>query len=236
MATLCRPHTLNPRWFLLKQTMSFRIVVLASGNGSNLQAILDACTQDIQVVGVLSNKANAYCLTRAQQHNIPTAIIEHSLYPEREHFDAAMREVINAWQPDLVVLAGFMRILTPAFVAHYANRLINIHPSLLPKYKGLHTHQRALDAGDTQHGCSVHFVTAELDGGPVVLQAKVPIFAGDDVAVIAERVHEQEHRIYPLVVRWFCQGRLQQQADKALLDGQILSDHGYADDDDHDNS
>jgi len=124
-----------------------------------------------------------------------------------------------------------MRILTPEFVAHYSGRLLNIHPSLLPKYQGLNTHQRAIDAGDSVHGCSVHFVTAELDGGPVVLQAKVPVFPEDDAAGVAARVHEQEHRIYPLVVRWFCQDRLQQQADKALLDGQILSPHGYADDD-----
>lgn len=222
MVTLCRPHTLNPRWFLPKQTMSFRIVVLASGNGSNLQAILDACTQDIQVVGVLSNKANAYCLTRAQQHNIPTAVIEHSLYPEREHFDAAMREVINAWQPDLVVLAGFMRILTPAFVAHYANRLINIHPSLLPKYKGLHTHQRALDAGDNEHGCSVHLVNAELDGGPVLAQMVVPVLAQDDLESLAQRVHRAEHLIYPEVISWFAHQRLQLKDGQITLDGEPL--------------
>lgn len=222
MATLCRPHTLNPRWFLPKPTMSFRIVVLASGNGSNLQAILDACIQDIQVVGVLSNKASAYCLTRAQQHNIPTAVIEHSLYPEREHFDDAMREVINAWQPDLVVLAGFMRILTPAFVAHYANRLINIHPSLLPKYKGLHTHQRALDAGDSEHGCSVHLVNAELDGGPVLAQMVVPVLSGDSAELLAQRVHHAEHLIYPEVISWFAHQRLQLINGQITLDGEPL--------------
>ncbi len=202
--------------------MSFRIVVLASGNGSNLQAILDACTQDIKVVGVLSNKANAYCLTRAQQHNIPTAVIEHSLYPEREHFDAAMREVINAWRPDLVVLAGFMRILTPAFVAHYANRLINIHPSLLPKYKGLHTHQRALDASDNEHGCSVHLVNAELDGGPVLAQMVVPVLAQDDAESLAQRVHRAEHLIYPEVISWFAHQRLQLKHGQIILDGEPL--------------
>ncbi|MFN6969312.1 MAG: phosphoribosylglycinamide formyltransferase [Rheinheimera sp.] len=215
------------------------IVVLISGSGSNLQAIIDACAAGFiagRISAVISNKAGVYGLQRAADADIPAVVLDHKSYVDRQSYDVALQQTIDSYQPDLVVLAGFMRILTPDFVGHYLGRLLNIHPSLLPKYQGLHTHQRALDAGDTQHGCSVHFVTAELDGGPVILQAKVPIFAGDDAAQIAERVHEQEHRIYPLVVRWFCQGRLQQQADKALLDGQILSDHGYADDDDHDNS
>jgi len=215
------------------------IVVLISGSGSNLQAIIDACAAGFiagRISAVISNKAGVYGLQRAADADIPAVVLDHKSYVDRQSYDVALQQTIDSYQPDLVVLAGFMRILTPDFAGHYLGRLLNIHPSLLPKYQGLHTHQRALDAGDTQHGCSVHFVTAELDGGPVILQAKVPIFAGDDAAQIAERVHEQEHRIYPLVVRWFCQGRLQQQADKALLDGQILSDHGYADDDDHDNS
>lgn len=215
------------------------IVVLISGSGSNLQAIIDACAAGFiagRISAVISNKAGVYGLQRAAEADIPAVVLDHKSYADRQSYDAALQQTIDSYQADLVVLAGFMRILTPEFVGHYQGRLLNIHPSLLPKYQGLHTHQRALEAGDTQHGCSVHFVTAELDGGPVVLQAKVPIFTGDDVTTIAERVHEQEHRIYPLVVRWFCQGRLQQQADKALLDGQILSDHGYADDDDQDNS
>ncbi|RVU40553.1 phosphoribosylglycinamide formyltransferase [Rheinheimera riviphila] len=215
------------------------IVVLISGSGSNLQAIIDACAAGFiagRISAVISNKTGVFGLQRAAEADIPAVVLDHKAYPDRQSYDAALLQSIDSFQPDLVVLAGFMRILTPEFVGHYQGRLLNIHPSLLPKYQGLHTHQRALDAGDTQHGCSVHFVTAELDGGPVVLQAKVPIFAGDDATEIAGRVHDQEHRIYPLVVRWFCQGRLQQQADKALLDGQILSDHGYADDDDHDNS
>lgn len=215
------------------------IVVLISGSGSNLQAIIDACAAGFiagRISAVISNKAGVFGLQRAAEADIPTVVLDHKTFPDRQSYDAALQQAIDSYQPDLVVLAGFMRILTAEFVGHYQGRLLNIHPSLLPKYQGLHTHQRALDAGDSQHGCSVHFVTAELDGGPVVLQAKVPIYAGDDAAVIAERVHEQEHRIYPLVVRWFCQGRLQQRADKALLDGQILSDHGYADDDDQDNS
>lgn len=209
------------------------IVVLISGSGSNLQAILDACAAGFiagRVSAVISNKASAYGLTRAADAGVATEVLDHKTFADRSAYDAAMCQQIDSYQPDLVVLAGFMRILTPAFVAHYHGRLLNIHPSLLPKYQGLNTHQRAIDAGDTEHGCSVHFVTAELDGGPVVLQARVPIFAGDTADEVSARVHEQEHQIYPLVVRWFCQDRLQQQGDKALLDGQILSEYGYADD------
>lgn len=210
------------------------IVVLISGSGSNLQAILDACKAGFiagRVSAVISNKADVFGLTRATEAGVPALVLDHKQFADRQSYDAALCEAIDLHQPDLVVLAGFMRILTPEFVAHYSGRLLNIHPSLLPKYQGLNTHQRAIDAGDSVHGCSVHFVTAELDGGPVALQAKVPVFPEDDALAVAARVHEQEHRIYPLVVRWFCQDRLQQQADKALLDGQILSPHGYADDD-----
>ncbi len=209
------------------------IVVLISGSGSNLQAILDACKAGFiagRVSAVISNKADVFGLTRATEAGVPALVLDHKQFADRQSYDAALCEAIDLHQPDLVVLAGFMRILTPEFVAHYSGRLLNIHPSLLPKYQGLNTHQRAIDAGDSVHGCSVHFVTAELDGGPVALQAKVPVFPEDDASAVAARVHEQEHRIYPLVVRWFCQDRLQQQADKALLDGQILSPHGYADD------
>jgi phosphoribosylglycinamide formyltransferase-1 len=211
------------------------IVVLISGSGSNLQAILDACSAgfiDGKVTAVLSNKAKAYGLERAKKAGAKAIVLDHKAYADRAAYDRDLIATIDQHQPDLVVLAGFMRILTPEFVQHYQGRLLNIHPSLLPKYQGLNTHQRAIDAGDTEHGCSVHFVTAELDGGPVILQAKVPVFPGDDADTVAERVHEQEHRIYPLVVRWFCQNRLQQQSDKALLDGLLLSDHGYANDQD----
>ena len=210
------------------------IVVLISGSGSNLQAILDACKAGFiagRVSAVISNKADVFGLTRATEAGVPALVLDHKQFADRQSYDVALCEAIDLHQPDLVVLAGFMRILTPEFVAHYSGRLLNIHPSLLPKYQGLNTHQRAIDAGDSVHGCSVHFVTAELDGGPVALQAKVPVFPEDDASAVSARVHEQEHRIYPLVVRWFCQDRLQQQADKALLDGQILSPHGYADDD-----
>lgn len=211
------------------------IVVLISGSGSNLQAILDACKTGFiagRVSAVISNKAGVYGLERATAAGVKTLVLDHKAYTDRASYDQALMTAIDAEQADLVVLAGFMRILTPDFVSHYQGRLLNIHPSLLPKYQGLNTHQRAIDAGDSEHGCSVHFVTAELDGGPVVLQAKVPVFSDDDAAAVAARVHEQEHRIYPLVVRWFCQDRLQHLSDKALLDGQILSAHGYADDDD----
>lgn len=211
------------------------IVVLISGSGSNLQAILDACSAGFisgKVTAVLSNKAKAYGLERAKKAGAKAIVLDHKAYADRAAYDRDLIATIDQHQPDLVVLAGFMRILTPEFVQHYQGRLLNIHPSLLPKYQGLNTHQRAIDAGDTEHGCSVHFVTAELDGGPVILQAKVPVFPGDDAGTVAERVHEQEHRIYPLVVRWFCQNRLQQQSDKALLDGLLLSDHGYANDQD----
>ena len=209
------------------------IVVLISGSGSNLQAIIDACSSCFipgKISAVIANKANAYGLVRASDAGITTQVLSHKTYASRDHYDEALIDAIDQHQPDLVVLAGFMRILTPAFVQHYAGRLLNIHPSLLPKYQGLNTHQRAIDAGDTEHGCSVHFVTEQLDGGPVVLQAKVPLFSDDDVTTLSERVHEQEHRIYPLVVRWFCQNRLQQQADQAWLDGNILAANGYAND------
>ncbi|WP_371185985.1 phosphoribosylglycinamide formyltransferase [Thalassotalea maritima] len=210
-----------------------RIVVLISGSGSNLQALIDACnSRQIagDIVGVLSNKADVFGLERAQQAGIENCVLKHTQFESREQYDAALVEQIDAWQPDLVVLAGFMRILTADFVQHYKGRLLNIHPSLLPKYQGLNTHQRALDAGDKEHGVSVHFVTEELDGGPVILQAKVPIFAGDQAADLQARVHEQEHRIYPLVVNWFCTDRLTMGENCATLDGAILPASGYASD------
>ncbi|WP_448248603.1 phosphoribosylglycinamide formyltransferase [Thalassotalea agariperforans] len=213
--------------------MTNRIVVLISGSGSNLQALIDACKQSDypgEIVGVISNKADAYGLERAKQANIAQQALEHKNFESRELYDQALVKAIDVYQPDVVVLAGFMRILTAEFVQHYQGRLINIHPSLLPKYQGLHTHQRALDAGDEEHGVSVHFVTEELDGGPVILQAKIPIFPGDNADDLASRVHEQEHRIYPLVVKWFCQKRLSMQDGFAILDGCQLPTSGYAND------
>ncbi|REL26725.1 phosphoribosylglycinamide formyltransferase [Thalassotalea euphylliae] len=214
--------------------MSCRILVLISGSGTNLQAIIDACkTPDYpgQVVGVLSNKAEAYGLERAANENIPTTTLSHRDFESRAAYDQALMAAIDTYQPNIVVLAGFMRILTPAFVQHYQGQLINIHPSLLPKYQGLNTHQRAIDAGDKEHGVSVHFVTEELDGGPVILQAKVPVFDDDTAQELAARVHEQEHRIYPLVIKWLCQGRLLMRNEQAVLDDVPLPVSGYASDD-----
>ena len=150
--------------------------------------------------------------------------------PDREAFDSHLMKQIDKYQPDLVILAGYMRILSPSFVAHYSGRMLNIHPSLLPKYTGLHTHQRAIDAGDNEHGTSVHFVTEELDGGPVILQAKVPVFEDDDAASLAERILVQEHSIYPIVTQWFIDGRLEMKNQLAYLDGKLLGLHGYAED------
>ncbi len=201
------------------------IVVLVSGSGSNLQAIIDSITAGhlkARIAGVLSNKADAYGLVRAQQAGIATAVLAHTAYADRESFDAAMMAKIDDWQPDVVVLAGFMRILTPGFVQHFEGRLVNIHPSLLPKYKGLHTHQRALENGDSEHGCSVHFVSAELDGGPVIGQAVVPVLPGDNETLLTERVHKSEHRLYPEVLVLMADGRLVYRDGLPWLDGKKL--------------
>lgn len=211
------------------------LVVLISGTGSNLQAVIDACKSGKihgRVAAVISNRADAYGLKRASAADIHTAVISNQDYADRVQYDAALMTEIDRHQPDLIVMAGFMRILTPAFVNHYAGRMLNIHPSLLPKYQGLHTHQKAIDAGDCEHGASVHFVTEELDGGPVILQAKVPVFADDTAEELAQRVHVQEHQIYPLVINWFCQQRLVMKEGKAWLDGECLPLSGYASDDD----
>ncbi|WP_230350458.1 phosphoribosylglycinamide formyltransferase [Lelliottia sp. WAP21] len=207
------------------------IVVLISGNGSNLQAIIEACKQK-QINGTLravfSNKADAFGLERAREAGIPAHVLEASQFSGREAFDRELMQEIDAYAPDVVVLAGYMRILSPAFVAHYSGRLLNIHPSLLPKYPGLHTHRQVLENGDEEHGTSVHFVTDELDGGPVILQAKVPVFDGDDEDDITARVQAQEHAIYPLVVSWFVEGRLAMRDNAAWLDGAQLPAQGYA--------
>lgn len=211
--------------------MHSRIVVLISGSGTNLQAIIDACKMEGypgEVVGVISNIPTAYGLTRASEANIETSTLSHKDFTTREAYDQSLVKVIDGYKPDVIVLAGFMRILTPAFVQHFQGKLLNIHPSLLPKYQGLNTHQRAIDAGDTVHGVSVHYVTEELDGGPVILQAKVPIFEGDTAEDLASRVHEQEHRIYPLVVKWCCLNRVVMQNEHALFDGVIIPASGYA--------
>ncbi|MDE1168935.1 MAG: phosphoribosylglycinamide formyltransferase [Pseudomonas sp.] len=206
------------------------VVVLLSGTGSNLQALIDstqAGDNPARIRAVISNRADAYGLQRAQDAGIATAVLDHKAFEGREAFDAALVELIDSFSPSLVVLAGFMRILSGDFVRHYQGRLLNIHPSLLPKYKGLHTHQRALEAGDAEHGCSVHFVTEELDGGPLVVQAVIPVELEDTPASLAQRVHAQEHQIYPLAVRWFAEGRLSLGPLGALLDGQALAASGH---------
>ncbi|WP_106803012.1 phosphoribosylglycinamide formyltransferase [Pseudomonas sp. S5D5] len=206
------------------------VVVLLSGTGSNLQALIDSTrTGDspVRIAAVISNRSDAYGLQRARDAGIETRSLDHKAFEGREAFDSALVDLIDAFNPKLVVLAGFMRILSANFVRHYEGRLLNIHPSLLPKYKGMHTHQRALDAGDSEHGCSVHFVTEELDGGPLVVQAVVPVESDDSAQTLAQRVHTQEHRIYPLAVRWFAEGRLILGDQGALLDGQLLAASGH---------
>ncbi|MGO3299611.1 MAG: phosphoribosylglycinamide formyltransferase [Pseudoalteromonas sp.] len=206
-----------------------RLVVLISGSGSNLQAIIDACNNgeiNANIAAVISNKADAYGLERAKQAGIATAVLSHKDFDSRETYDAQLMDVIDSFAPNLVVLAGFMRILTPSLVQKYKGKMLNIHPSLLPKYQGLNTHQRAIDAKDEVHGVSVHFVTEELDGGPVILQAKVAVLADDTADTLSKRVHAQEHKIYPLVVKWFSEQRLTMEADYAVLDKKQLPAHG----------
>ncbi|WP_456415010.1 phosphoribosylglycinamide formyltransferase [Thiolapillus sp.] len=202
------------------------VVVLISGGGTNLQAIIDAAQKDlpVEIKAVISNKPGAYGLERARKADIAVATLDHRQFPDRESFDQALAELIDSYQPRLVLLAGFMRILTPGFVRRYHGRMLNIHPSLLPDFQGLHTHQRALEAEVEEHGASIHFVTEELDGGPVILQARVPVLSGDDAQTLAARVLEKEHIIYPLAVRWFAQGRLSlNDRDQVVLDGKIRS-------------
>lgn len=209
---------------------SCRVLVLISGNGSNLQAIIDGCDDnlDADVVGVISNKPDAYGLIRAHQNEIDTSCVIAHKDETRVEYGDRLKLAISKYQPDLIVLAGFMRILSDEFVQSYEGKMINIHPSLLPKYPGLNTHQRAIDASDKEHGASVHFVTPELDSGPVILQAKVPVYTEDTAEVLAERVNQQEHAIYPMVVKWFSQGRLKMTDGAAFLDDSRLDEAGYA--------
>ena len=195
-----------------------KIVILISGRGSNMQALLEA-NLPCRVAAVISNRADAEGLAIAKQHRAATQVLSHRDYPNRESFDAALAATIDAYQPDLVVLAGFMRILTPGFVERYQGRLINIHPSLLPAYGGLDTHARALHDGVKIHGCTVHFVTSDLDHGPIIIQAAVPVLASDTPETLAARVLQEEHRIFPQAVRWFCNDLLRLDADgrKVLL-------------------
>jgi phosphoribosylglycinamide formyltransferase-1 len=202
------------------------VIVLISGSGTNLQAIIDRAKQDlpIEIRAVISNRPGVAGLQRAADASIETRVLDHQGYPDRESYDRDLMTLIDDFQPGLVVLAGFMRILTPDFVRHYAGRLFNIHPSLLPDYRGLHTHQRALDAGDRLHGVTIHFVTEELDGGPLIAQAQVPVLQGDNADQLAARVLKKEHQLYPLAIRWFAEHRLKLDEEGHVnLDGEQRS-------------
>ncbi|AVZ79508.1 phosphoribosylglycinamide formyltransferase [Zoogloeaceae bacteirum Par-f-2] len=184
------------------------VVIVISGRGSNMEAIVRAAIPGARIAAVVSNRPQAKGLAFAAEHGIATAVVDHTAYADRETFDAALAEVIDSHSPDLVVLAGFMRVLSEGFVRRFEGRLLNIHPSLLPSFPGLHTHRRALEAGVRIHGATVHFVTPALDCGPVVIQAAVPVLEDDDEARLAARVLAAEHRIYPQAVRWFVEGRI----------------------------
>lgn len=188
------------------------IVSLISGRGSNFEAIYNAAqakSWDVRFTGLIANQPEAKGLVFAKSVGIPTAVIDHRAYPSREAFDRALMQQIDAFSADLVVLAGFMRILTPGLIEHYEGRMMNIHPSLLPRFPGLHTHERALEAGDRVHGATVHFVSAGVDEGPIICQSEVPVLPTDTPSELAARVLKTEHQIYPLAVEWFIQGRLQ---------------------------
>jgi phosphoribosylglycinamide formyltransferase-1 len=196
------------------------IVILISGRGSNMEAVVRACEAEkwpARVAAVISNKADAKGLEFAQAHGIPTAVVPSKEFASREAFDAELQKTIDAYQPHLVVLAGFMRILTPPFVEHYAGRMLNIHPSLLPAFPGLHTHRQALDAGVLDHGATVHFVTAELDHGPVIAQARIDVRPGDTEETLATRLLAEEHKLYPYAIRLFVEDRIK------VVDGEVVA-------------
>lgn len=206
-----------------------RIAILISGRGSNMQAFIEACAAGhlaADITLVLSNNPDAAGLQRAAEAGIATAVVNHRDYASREEFDAALVRQLEEAATDLVILAGFMRILTSVFISAFQGRLLNIHPSLLPKYPGLNTHQRAIDAGDSEAGVTVHFVTEELDGGPPIIQARVPVEAGDTADSLAQRVILLEHKIYPLAANWFIQGRLTLTEEGAYLDGENIPETG----------
>ena len=206
-----------------------RLAILLSGNGSNLQALINAIQNGdliAEIVLVLSNKADVGGIKRAQNAGIENIVIDNLGYPDRKSFDYALKSKLEKYNPDLIILAGFMRILTAEFVRHFEGQVINIHPSLLPKYRGLNTHLNAINAGDKISGATVHFVTSELDGGAPIIQAKVPILENDTPEVLAKRILIKEHQIYPLAVRWFCEGRLSLVDEIAKLDSVILPKTG----------
>lgn len=202
-------------------------MVLISGSGSNLQALIDRAEPKVcEIVGVISNRPAVLGLDRARNAGIEARVLDHTLYSDRDSFEQDLVALIDSFKPDLVVLAGFMRILTSAFVGHYQGRLLNIHPSLLPKHKGLNTHRRALEAGDSEHGATVHFVTEELDGGPLILQSAVSIVPGDTPETLAARVQQREHVLYPRVMNWFAAGRLRLNEGRAQLDQENIGPAG----------
>lgn len=203
-----------------------RAAVLISGSGSNLQSLIDATGRDdsgMQIVAVASNRADAYGLQRAKAAGIPVICIPHEDFSDRAEFEAALVEALQSYAPDFVLLAGFMRILTPVFIDAFTNSILNIHPSLLPKYRGLNTHQRALEAGDEWHGCTVHFATAELDGGPPIIQGRLRIAADDTAESLAARVLQIEHKIYPAAANLLATGRISCRDNVAWLDGKPLA-------------
>lgn len=199
----------------------YRIVVLLSGSGTTLQSIVDSKLA-ATITAVISNKPDVLGIKRAQEAGIPTQVIDHTTYPEREAFDLDLQKAIDEYQPHLVVLAGFMRVLSDDFVNNFAGRLINIHPSLLPKYKGMHTHQRVMDDGEPLHGSSVHFVNAELDSGPVLLQARLPVLPSDSVESLQLRIKTKEHIIYPTAISWLAEGRITLEDEQILMDGEKM--------------
>ncbi len=199
-----------------------RTVIMVSGSGTNLQAILDAKLDDVDIVAVVSDNPTAFGLTRAQQAGIPALTVDYRSFDQRSDFDTALHETLNSLQPDLIVLAGFMRILAAALVTEYDGRMINIHPSLLPAYPGLNTYQRAIDAGETEHGTTVHFVIPELDAGPAILQYKVRIHADDTPESLAKRVQQGEYSIYPQAIKLLASGQLKLQNGVVYSDGQVL--------------
>ena len=209
----------------MSTSVSNKIGVLVSGGGTNLQSIIDNIhfgSINAQIECVISNVPDVYALTRADKANIPSHVITHKGYVNRAEFEKALIEVLDKYNIDTIVLAGFMRVLESTFISHYPGRVLNIHPSLLPKYSGLHTHKRALESGDSSHGCSVHFATTELDGGPVILQASVPVLENDNTEILAKRVLEKEHIIYPKCVQWLCENRIYYEEGYAYFDGEKL--------------
>ncbi len=209
-----------------KSEQPCRLVVLISGNGTNLQAIIDSCEKKkspAKIVGVICNEPTANGLIRAKNANIPTSVIDHRNFQKRSSFDDQLKDLIDGYDPNLVALAGFMRILGPRLTKYFLGKIINIHPSLLPCYPGLNTHARALADGVSEHGATVHFVTPELDSGPIILQCRIQVHATDTPDTLAQRVHQCEYKIYPRAITWFATGRLQLKQDQAHLDDEPIS-------------